>query len=155
MDGIYITNHLMSRKQGVETVATAFTDHLAVVLRLAIDIPLTSKGRGHWRVNVSYLNEKAFRDELQTQWERRKQQKIFYPKRVLWWGRYVKRVVCQLFTTEGTNCRQDSQRLEIFYYGVIYTALQDVTITDTTYVSLKKTRVRIVVHHHEPSNKSS
>jgi len=38
LDSLYVTNHLLSRKQGVETVATAFTDHLALVLRLAIEV---------------------------------------------------------------------------------------------------------------------
>jgi len=38
LDSLYVTIHLLSRKQGVETVATAFTDHLALVLRLAIEV---------------------------------------------------------------------------------------------------------------------
>jgi endonuclease/exonuclease/phosphatase family metal-dependent hydrolase len=34
IDRIYTT-----RKRGMETVAVAFTDHLAVILRLSIDVP--------------------------------------------------------------------------------------------------------------------
>ena len=45
LDRIYVTNQLLSRKQGAETVATAFTDHFPVVLRLAIDIPLPLRQR--------------------------------------------------------------------------------------------------------------
>jgi hypothetical protein len=40
LDRIYVTERLLARKQGVETVALAFTDHLAVVLRLAVVMPL-------------------------------------------------------------------------------------------------------------------
>ena len=64
-------------------MATAFTDHLAVVPRLAIDIPLPLSGRGYWRMNVSFLNEKTFRGVLQKQWSRWQQHKKFYPNRVV------------------------------------------------------------------------
>ena len=47
LDRIYVTHLLLSRKQGVETIATDFTDHLAVVLRMAIDKPIPSAGRGY------------------------------------------------------------------------------------------------------------
>jgi endonuclease/exonuclease/phosphatase family metal-dependent hydrolase len=40
LDRIYVTKHLRTRKTGVKTIATAFTDHFAVVLQLAIDAPL-------------------------------------------------------------------------------------------------------------------
>jgi hypothetical protein len=33
-------------KKGVKTVAAAFTDHLTVLLRLSLDVPLTWWGRG-------------------------------------------------------------------------------------------------------------
>ena len=39
-DSLKVTARLYSRKTGAELVAAAFTDHLAVVLRLAIDAPL-------------------------------------------------------------------------------------------------------------------
>jgi endonuclease/exonuclease/phosphatase family metal-dependent hydrolase len=47
LDRIYVTQLLLSRKQGVETTAAAFTDHLAVVLRMAIEKPIPSAGRGY------------------------------------------------------------------------------------------------------------
>jgi hypothetical protein len=120
----------------VETIAAAFTDHLAVVLRLAIEKPIPSAGRGYWKMNVSYLHDKTFRDDLTTRWAQWQQHKKFYPNCVLWWGRYVKRMVRQLFTSEGTNRRRDRKTLENFYYDTIYNVLQDATVTDTTYVTL-------------------
>jgi hypothetical protein len=102
LDRIYVTQLLLSRKQGVETITAAFTDHLAVVLRLAIEKPVPSAGRGYWRINVSYLHDKTFRDDLATRWAQWQKHKKFYPNSVLWWGRYVKRMVRQMFTSEGT-----------------------------------------------------
>ena len=101
-------------------------------------------------MNVSYLHEKTFLDQLQTRWARWQQHKRFYPSNVLWWGRYVKRLVLHLFTSEGTNRRQHRQTPENFYYDAIYTALQDATVTDTTYVTLKEMTAKIVRLHLEP-----
>jgi len=153
LDRIYVTQILLSRKQGVETIAAAFTDHLAVVLRLAIETPIPSAGRGYWRMNVSYLHDKTFREDLTTRWAQWKKHKKFYPNCVLWWGRYVKRMVRQLFTSEGTNRRRDRKTLENFYYDAIYNILQDATLTDTTYVTLKKLKAKIVRLHHEPTQR--
>jgi len=47
LDRIYVTKHIRTRKTGVETIATAFTDHFAVVLQLAIEVPLPLRGRGY------------------------------------------------------------------------------------------------------------
>jgi hypothetical protein len=137
----------------VETIAAAFTDHLVVVLRLAIEKPIPSAGKSYWRMNVSYLHDKTFREDFTTRWEQWKKHKKFYRNSVLWWGRYVKRMVRQLFTSEGTNRRRDRQSLENFYYDAIYNILQDATLTDTTYVRLKKLKAKIVRLHREPTQR--
>jgi hypothetical protein len=46
----------------MDTVATAFTDHLDVILRLTLD---TQRGKGYWRMNMSLLNEPAFQTTIQ------------------------------------------------------------------------------------------
>jgi len=101
-------------------------------------------------MNVSYFHEKTFLDQLQTRWARWQQHKRFYPNSVLWWGRYVKRMVLHLFTSEGTKRGQDRQMPENFFHDAIYTALQDATITDMTYVTLKEMAAKIVRLHLEP-----
>ena len=63
----------------METVAAAFTDHLTVVLRIAIDTPLTLRGRVYWRMNVSLLSEKNFKSILQKQWAKWKMHKKSTP----------------------------------------------------------------------------
>jgi len=40
IDRIYTTRNTSDKKIGVETVAAVFTDHLAVVLRLSVDVPI-------------------------------------------------------------------------------------------------------------------
>jgi hypothetical protein len=55
LDRIYVTENLRKNKKGVETVAAAFTDHLAVVLRITLDTRNICRGRGYWKMNVSLL----------------------------------------------------------------------------------------------------
>ena len=45
----------------VETVAVAFTDHLSVVMRLSVDVPIVRRGKGFWKMNNSILSEEAFK----------------------------------------------------------------------------------------------
>jgi endonuclease/exonuclease/phosphatase family metal-dependent hydrolase len=68
MDRIYVTARLHTRKSGVERVAAWFTDHLEVVLRMAIDAPLSLRGRSYWRMNYSLLQIEAFEKEIDDQW---------------------------------------------------------------------------------------
>jgi len=57
---IYISNNLKSKTKGIETVVAAFTDHLAIVLRLSIDAHFSSRGRGYWTINTSLLGQTSF-----------------------------------------------------------------------------------------------
>ena len=75
IDRIYVTRNNLSKNQVVEKVPAAFTDHLAVVIRLAIDTPLTLRGRGYWRMNLSLLSDTNFRSTIQTQWAKWKTHK--------------------------------------------------------------------------------
>jgi len=134
----------------VETIATAFTDHFAVVIRLAIDAPLPLRGRGYWKMNISLLQDATFMSVVTTQWTRWQQQKGFYPNTVMWWGRYAKRMMRKIFIQEGTSRRRDRQTLENFYYEAIYTALQEDNLRDTTFLKLKQLKAKIVRMYHEP-----
>jgi hypothetical protein len=92
LDRIYVTKHLRTRKIGVETIATAFTDHFAVILRLVIDAHLPLSRRGYWKMNVFFLQDATFMNVVKTQWTRWLQHKKFYPNNVILWGRYAKRM---------------------------------------------------------------
>jgi endonuclease/exonuclease/phosphatase family metal-dependent hydrolase len=59
IDRIYTTKALMSRETSIETLAVAFTDHNAVILRIAIDFPTQHRGRGYWKMNSHLLQEKT------------------------------------------------------------------------------------------------
>jgi hypothetical protein len=84
IDRIYVTENLKRTQQGAETVAAVFTDHMAIILRLSIDIPSMTRGRGYWRMNVSYLREPPLHHRLQKAWKTWRRHNKYYPKRLLW-----------------------------------------------------------------------
>jgi hypothetical protein len=90
LDRIYVTRNLSDRKKGIETVVTAFTDHLAVVLRMALDVDIIRRGRSFWKMNATLMQDAQFQAQLRLQWKRWIQQRKYYPDIVTWWERSAK-----------------------------------------------------------------
>ena len=105
---------LRKKQQGVETVAAAIIDHFAVILRLTIDISRTPRGKGYLRMITSYLRETIFQQTIKENWVNWQEHIKYYPNRVMWWGRYVKRMLRQLFSHEGAAFRRDRMEMENF-----------------------------------------
>jgi hypothetical protein len=57
LDRVYLSHNLRKRKMDVETVIAAFTDHLAVRLRITLYAPILRRGRGRGKMNVSLLDD--------------------------------------------------------------------------------------------------
>jgi len=70
LDRIYVTRNLRDRKKGIETVVAAFTDHLAVVLSIALDVDIIRRGRSFWKMNAKLMQDAHFQDQLSQQWKR-------------------------------------------------------------------------------------
>ena len=87
IDRIYVTHYLRRRQQGVETVAAAFMDHFAVILRLTMDVPCSPRGKGYWRMNVSFLSDPFFLQTTKENWEKWWTHMTCYLHRVMWWCR--------------------------------------------------------------------
>ena len=81
---------MINRKIGVEIVAAAFTDHLAVVLRLTVDIHILQRGRGIWKMNAAFIEENRCKEKLLEKWDLWKRQKRIFREATMWWGRYIK-----------------------------------------------------------------
>ena len=88
-------------------------------------------------MNVSLLQDATFMSVVKTQWSRWQQHKKFYPNTAMWWARYEKRMIRQIFIQEVTSRRKDRQILEKFYYEARYTALQEDKLRDT-FLTLKQ-----------------
>jgi hypothetical protein len=70
IDRLYVTRNIRKSKRGVETVSTAMTDHLAVVLRMVWKGPVIRRGRGCWKMNVTLFKEKSVREKTRENWGR-------------------------------------------------------------------------------------
>jgi hypothetical protein len=131
-------------------VATAFSDHHAVILRLPIETQLPLRGRSYWKMNITYLNENNWIEEFQTHWTHWQEHKRHYPNNAWWWCRYVKTMLKIHFMNTGTNRRRDRQKLENFYYAAIYDKLKEENIQDQTYIKLRKLKAKIIKLYIEP-----
>jgi hypothetical protein len=60
IDRLYFSQALYCTRTGIETDAAVFTDHFAVVLRLAQGSPCLVRGRGLWKMKVSLLRDAEF-----------------------------------------------------------------------------------------------
>jgi len=69
LDRIYISPTLRRKKLWVDTLVAAFTDHLAIVLRIESSDPILIRGRELWRMNTTILDEAGFRQLLQVKWD--------------------------------------------------------------------------------------
>ena len=107
LDRIYVTRNLSDRKKGIETVVAAFTDHLAVILRMALDVDITRRGRRFWKMNAALMQDAQFQAQLRLQWKRRSQQRKYYSDIVTWWERSAKnKSGNSLYGKERKNARK-------------------------------------------------
>ena len=67
-DRIYITAPLKRRKQRAETVAAAFNDHFAVIVRTALEGTRMIRRARVWRMNITRLEESSFRGIIKEKW---------------------------------------------------------------------------------------
>jgi hypothetical protein len=139
-----MTVDLLSGKQGAETVAAAFTDHLAVLIRLKLTAPNMHRGRGRWRMNTTLLNDEQFRMKIRGAWNVWKQHIQRFPDVVHRWVQYVKQKMKRLFINEGAERNPDRRRMEDFYYSAIYDVLREPGPHADKMLKLKRLKAKIV-----------
>jgi exonuclease III len=124
LDRIYATSNLRGKKCRIETVLEAFTDHLAVILRITLDTNTIRRGTGYWKMNIAFSQNISLQEKLRQQWIRWKQRRNYFPNIVMWWERVVKKSIRLFFIREGTEARRDARETENFYHACLYDLLQ-------------------------------
>lgn len=66
IDRIYDTRELICKKQGMETIAVVCTDHLAVCLRLTVDVPIVRLRHGFWKMDNALLDDNTITEQLRS-----------------------------------------------------------------------------------------
>ena len=152
LDRIYVSPKLRGQQQGLETTPAAFTDHLAVILRIATEDQIMLNGKGYWRMNISLLHDKVVRQKLAKQWKEWGSHQRFYPNKVTWWVRYVKPMLKKCFQREGAERRRE-RTLENFYYAAIYDTLEAPMEPVRKAIILKRLKAQITNLHYQEGQK--
>jgi len=97
IDRIYASRNLSRQKRGAETRIAAFTDHLAVVIRIVLEATTMRRGRSYWKMNTALLREESSQEQLQQRWAEWSKQTKNNPTMVMWWERVVKVHIKKLF----------------------------------------------------------
>jgi len=93
---VYMSHDLMHKNTGIEILPAAFTDHNAVVLRLALGESVARRGRARWKFDPNLIQDAGRKTQIRQQWDMWKLRKPHYPNVNhithvnLWWYCYVK-----------------------------------------------------------------
>jgi exonuclease III len=153
LDRIYATSNLRGKKCGIETVLAAFTDHLAVILRITLDANTIRRGTGYWKMNIALAQNMALQEKLRQQWIRWKQQRKYFPNIVMWWERVVKKQIRLFFIREGTEARRDAREMENFYQACLYDLLQMPEQHENRMAKINQLKAKLVNLFNTPSEK--
>jgi hypothetical protein len=94
-------------------------------------------------MNTTLINGVGFQQLLQEKWDFWRTHKKYHPTAMMWWERYVKHMLRQTFTWEGTMRRRDRRTMENFYYEVIHNLLQTPSDHVTKAKTLKQMKAKI------------
>ena len=146
LDRIYVTDKLRKNKKkmcgdGSSRFYGPSCSLIAINPRHTKHTPWTGK------MSVSLLNETAFIHSMQEEWERWQNHMKHYPNRVLWWDRYVKRMIQLTFQREGAERRRDRTAMENFYCSAIYQVLQAPVNHLQKATALKRLMAKIIRLH--------
>ena len=109
-----ISPTLRRKKLRVDTLVASFTDHLAIVIRMESSDPISVRAKWTMAPEHHNLDEVGFRQLLQEKWDFWRTLKKYYSITVMWWERYVKRMLRHTFTWGGTMRRLDRRTIENF-----------------------------------------
>jgi len=124
LDRIYMPRHPSGWKCGIETTVTAFTDHLAVILRIVLDVAAVYRGRRYWKMDAGLLRDALVLETLRQRWMGWRRQRNLYPHIVMWWERVPKNQIRKLLIGESAIRRRDDRALGEFYPASLYKHLR-------------------------------
>jgi len=112
------------QKRGAETRVAAFTDHLEVVIRIALEATTMRRGRSYWKMNTVLLCEESFQEQLRQRWVELSRETKNYLTMVMWWEQVAKVHIKKLFIREWTVKRREETQMENLFYACLYDKLQ-------------------------------
>ena len=144
LDRFYISKDEVGKKSGIETVPTAFTDHHAVVLRLAMPTLTRRKRCGRWKMDPTVVSDPQFRAALQREWGKWQTHKRYYMHIGEWWERHIKMNVRRLARRVECERSKEHKTMENHLYTCLYDILRADIPEAEKYPHLQKYKAKIV-----------
>ena len=144
LDRIYVSCQLLKSKQGVESIAAEFMDHLAIMLHVSLSGPCRTWGKGYWQIYPTYLDDQHFLQTFRQHWEMWRKNAHYYLSRMMWWCRLVKRRIRFFFSCTSVERCRECEIMEHFYYGALYDVLQDERDSGDNKLALKSLKAKII-----------
>jgi hypothetical protein len=144
LDRIYMSRQISGRKYGIETAVAAFTDHLAVILLISLDVTTVQWGRSYWKMDAALLSDAGVQETLQQRWMGWKRQRNMYHHIVILWERVAKKQLRKPLIKEGAMRRRDDLALGNFYHAALYDLLQSPSPHENKITTINRIKAKIV-----------
>jgi exonuclease III len=133
IDRIYQSTADKERKTGIEIIPTAYTDYHVVVLRLSI--PTTERQRidGRWKMDPDIVQGSTFKTKFQTEREKWRGHKRYYPEMGMWWERDVKTNIKRLPRQVEIEGNKNNKIMEKISKSANMTTCKQITLRQTNY----------------------
>ena len=152
IDRLHTTQELLAKKLGTEILDAAFTDHHAVMLRIAVDTPILRMDRGRWKMNTAMFRDERILHGMRHKWALRKHHKRYYARATLWCVRYVKKKLRSFVRYEEAERRNDLRQMENYFYACIYDILRSYMPQEDNWPALKRYKAKMVKLHTDGLN---
>ena len=141
---IYITRNITSRMTGIDILPASFTDHNAVVLRVALGEMGARRSHPRWKLDPTMLRDADFLTQLRQQWSKWKMHKSRYPNVNIWWDRCVEPRLQLYLRIWGAESRLDYRVMEDHLYTCIYDIQKSDTSPDRRLAALNRYRAKVL-----------
>ena len=141
-----VSRNIASRVTGIVFLPAAFTDHNAVVARLALGEMGARRRSPRWKLDPTMLRDHELLNQLRQQWSKCQTHKSWYPNVNIWWDLFVKPRLQRYLRTWSAEQRPDFKVMKEHLYTYIYDIQKHDTSTDKKHAALNRYRDKLVRH---------
>jgi hypothetical protein len=101
IDRICASRNLSRQKRSEDARIAAFTDHLEVVIRKALEATTMRRRLSYWKMNTTLLRKERFQEQLRQRWAQWSKQTKNCPTEVMWWEEAGKSAHQEISSVKG------------------------------------------------------
>jgi hypothetical protein len=142
-----MAKEIQSLKTGIEIVLVAFTDHLAVVLRISSPAQNVSRRQWRWKTDPEAMQNRDLQDNIRSAMEKWRQRQRYYDDIVQWWERCVKAQLQKLICRDAYKRHRDAFLMKNHLYECIYEIMKSNIPEASKFSSLQRHKAKIIRLH--------